>query len=86
MLSQREENHNKKIQTLRDDQESMKKAQLRYEREQLEAIQRKKIENEILLKTNLKIHNDKKEKEMVYFYIILFFLRLRSKKKEKENK
>jgi hypothetical protein len=65
MITQREDNYNRKVQSLRDEQEGMKKAQLRYEREQLEAMQRKKLENEMLLKTNLKIHNDKKEKEMV---------------------
>jgi hypothetical protein len=67
MISQQEENYNRKAKTLQEDQESMKRAQLRYEREQIECMQKKKMTNEILLQTNLKIHNEKKQKEIVKF-------------------
>jgi len=68
MITQREDQKNKKIQTLQEDKEIIRNAQLSYEREKLENLQRKKLENELFLRTNLKIHQEKKEKEQVIIF------------------
>lgn len=71
VIIKKEDNNINKIRTLQAEQESMKNARLRYEREQLECMQKKKMTNEILLKTNMKIHNERKEKEIVILIVNL---------------
>ena len=65
MISQKEDQKNKKIKNLQEDKENIKKTQLIYERENLEKLHRKKLENELFLRTNMRIHQEKKEKEQV---------------------
>ncbi len=65
MMRQKETEQDKKIKNKLEDREIMRRTQLLNEREKLENLQRKKIQNEILLQTNIRIHNEKKEKEVV---------------------
>ena len=69
MISQREDQKNKKIKNLQEEKESMRKILLIYERENIENLQRKKLENELFLKTNMRIHHERREKELVSFLV-----------------
>ena len=70
MISQKEDQRNQKIKNLQEDKENIKKTQLIYERENLENLQRKKQENELFLRTNMRIHQEKREKEQVSILLI----------------
>ncbi len=70
MISQKEDQRNQKIKNLQEEKENIKKTELIYERENLENLQRKKLENELFLRTNMRIHQEKREKEQVSILLI----------------